>query len=113
MSCLRIRIRIRSKSNITLTVRLQISPETQSVLIEVTSSTSAGDCRATMQELLHEMVLAGFGVYNVDDVDSNVEQQLIVQQIKITDLDGNLRTVYPSKTDLQYDESLNVVIDRE
>lgn len=71
-----------------------------------------------MQELLHEMVLAGFGVFNVDDVDrstvdSNVEQQLVVQQIKITDLDGNLRTVYPSKTDLQYDESLNVVVERE
>lgn len=66
-----------------------------------------------MQELLHEMVLAGFGVYDAQGVDTNVEKQLIVQQVKITDLDGNLRTVYPSKTDLQYDESLNVVIDRE
>lgn len=61
------------------------------------------------------MLLAGFGI--LENTDSNEENTILnllnVQQIKITDLDGNLRTVYPSKTDLQFDEATNISIDRE
>lgn len=95
---------------------LQISPETQNVLIEVTSSASLNDCRLTIQELLKEMLLAGFGVLptpaNVDE-ESSVKQQLLVQQVKTTDLEGNLRAVYPSKQDLQFDENLSILVERE
>lgn len=62
------------------------------------------------------MLLAGFGV--MENVGSSDEENLVlnvlnVQQIKITDLDGNLRTVYPSKTDLHFDESCNISVERE
>ena len=61
------------------------------------------------------MLLAGFGVLeNVEtSEDNSILNILNVQQIKITDIDGNLRTVYPSKTDLQFDESSNISIERE
>lgn len=61
------------------------------------------------------MLLAGFGVLeNADASEENLILNILnVQQIKITDLDGNLRTVYPSKTDLHFDESSNISIDRE
>lgn len=74
-----------------------------------------GDCRLTIELLLKEMLLAGFGV--MENVESSEESSILnvlnVQQIKITDLDGNLRTVYPSKTDLHFDESSNISVDRE
>lgn len=93
----------------------KISPDTTNVFIEVTSNTSLGDCRATIELLLKEMLLAGFGV--MENVDANEEATILnvlnVQQIKITDLDGNLRTVYPSKTDLHFEESSNISVDRE
>lgn len=74
-----------------------------------------GDCRVTMELLLKEMLMAGFGVLeNVESSEDNLISNILnVQQIKITDLDGNLRTVYPSKTDLQFDESLNISVERE
>lgn len=66
--------------------------------------------------------MAGFGGLQVTSdaeitVESTNEQpiknQLIVQQIKITDVDGNLRAVYPSKTDLQFDENLSIIVERD
>ncbi|KAJ6636220.1 Leucine-rich repeat-containing protein 47 [Pseudolycoriella hygida] len=93
----------------------KISPETTNVLIEVTSGTSIGDCRQIIEILLKEMLLAGFGT--MENVDSSEEVTILnvlnIQQIKITDLDGNLRTVYPSKTDLHFDEPSNISVDRD
>lgn len=73
------------------------------------------DCRHTIEDLLKEMLLAGLG-YNSDaeiETDQPSLKHLTVQQVKSTDADGNLRTVYPSKTDLQFDESTNIEIERE
>ncbi len=74
-----------------------------------------GDCRTTIELLLKEMMLAGFGV--MENVDATNETSILnvlnVQQIKVTDLDGNLRTVYPNKTDLHFDESSNISVERE
>lgn len=61
------------------------------------------------------MLLAGLGVSNepsASDEQPSI-QELVVQQIKITDAEGNLKNVYPSKTDLQFDESANIVVERE
>lgn len=84
-------------------------------MIEVTSTTSMTDCRQAMEDLLREMLSASFGKPSgkVDTEESISSEQLILQQVKITDADGNLRTVYPSKTDLNYDESTNILIERE
>lgn len=73
------------------------------------------DCRHTIEELLKEMLLAGLGTTADAEAESDQPplKQLTVQQVKSTDIEGNLRTVYPSKTDLQFDESTNIQIDRE
>lgn len=106
----------------------QISPETTDVFVEVTSSTSMADCRAGIEELLVEMLLAGFGAPAEISVASNVdannsaaveterqfEHELIVQQVKSTDPEGNLRAVYPAKTDLLFEESRpTILVERE
>lgn len=90
-------------------ISLQISPETTEVFIEVTSSTSMTDCRQTIEDLLKEMLLAGFG----NSAEPADHHQLLVQQVKSTDAEGNLRAVYPSKTDLNFDESANIFVERE
>lgn len=56
-------------------------------------------------------MFAGFGVYEspTDDI-INV---LDVKQVKITDADGNLRRVYPSKSDMKVEEHENVIVERE
>lgn len=94
----------------------QISPETKDVFIEVTSSASINDCRLTIQELLTEMLLAGFGgavePATVDE-EPAFKTQLVVQQVKSTDLDGNLRNIYPSKNDLLFDDDKLILVERE
>lgn len=73
------------------------------------------DCRQTSEQLLQEMLLAGFGK-KIEPEDGDEEEavnQLTVQQVKITDKEGNLRAVYPSKSDLHFDESANIEIDRD
>lgn len=64
------------------------------------------------------MLLAGLGKSNfgdgtADGAGLDVRNELIVQQIKITDLEGNLKTVYPSKNDLNFDETANIFVERE
>lgn len=73
------------------------------------------DCRQTCEELLKEMLLAGFGkqAQLSEDDEDDIVNQLTVQQVKITDPEGNLKTVYPSKTDLYFDESANILIERD
>lgn len=76
------------------------------------------DCRIAIEELLKEMLLACIGGFcDADNADNGAElvarNQLIVQQIKITDLDGNLKNVYPSKTDLNFDETASIFVERE
>lgn len=96
-------------------IHFQITPETTEILIEITSSSSMTDCRGTMEELLKEMLSAGYGnvAEKADAEESSSFKQLNLQQVKITDADGNLRTVFPSKTDLNYDESTNILIERD
>lgn len=85
----------------------------------MTSSTSLADCRITIEELLREMLLAGLGDTSdggsdgVADDGLVLRHKLIVQQIKTTDLDGNLKTVFPSKTDLNFDENASIFVERE
>lgn len=84
----------------------------------MTSSSSLADCRIAIEELLKEMLFACIGgSSDADKADDGAERvarnQLIVQQIKITDLDGNLKNVYPSKTDLNFDEAASIFVERE
>lgn len=96
------------------------------MFVEVTSSTSMADCRAAIEDFLVEMLLAGFGTATASAaIDAagdaaavekarNFEQELIVQQVKSTDVEGNLRAVFPGKTDLLLDEKRpTILVERE
>lgn len=61
-------------------------------------------------------MLAGLGG-TVDpptvDEEPAFKTQLIVQQVKSTDLEGNLRNIYPSKNDLLFDDDKQILVERE
>lgn len=63
---------------------------TKTMLIEVTSSTSLHCCKVAIEALLKELILL-------------VGKDLEVTQMKTTDIEGNLKVVYPSKTDLNFE----------
>lgn len=67
------------------------------------------NCRLTIEELLQEMLLAGLG----SKLNQSPVKHLTVQQVECTDIEGNLLTIYPSNTDLQFDECKNIQTERE
>lgn len=92
--------------------RPQISPESTNIFIEISSHSSNSDCVDTMEALLKAMLLAGFGVKQNDSCDTT-DKTLDIRQVKITDNEGNLRRVYPAKSDLIFDEIESIAIERD
>ena len=62
-----------------------------------------------MDEFLRELVIQGLGCVQNND---NKFHELIVEQVKIVDLEGNMKSVYPSRTDAVYEDK-DVIVIRE
>ncbi|CAH1779638.1 unnamed protein product [Owenia fusiformis] len=98
----------------------KISKTTESILIEVTSSTDMHICKKVLDELLKGMLEMGCGNPPKDgatgataqDGDQEVPKQLTVEQVRVLDTEGHLKVVYPSRTDLNYG-SLPINVKRE
>ncbi|WAR03025.1 LRC47-like protein [Mya arenaria] len=112
-----------------------ISINTTDILVEVTSSTSLDTCKKIMDEVLYKMLELGLGKDRGDDMptgaakgndsDSDSDEgvvfteggqgegkksprKLLVEQVKVVDLDGGLKVLYPSRTDLPL-ETIDVI----
>ncbi|XP_029689128.1 leucine-rich repeat-containing protein 47 [Takifugu rubripes] len=110
---------------ITNSEKTKIKKTTKELLLEVTSATSLQTCKDVMDELVAKMAeLNKFTVEHQEEVSSDGEEgspqepsgpremssELIVQQVRTVDHDGNLKVVYPSKTDLNKDiDNLTVI----
>ena len=90
-------------------VTAQVSKETTDLLIEVTSSTSLDTCKKVMDELLQQMLEMGIGNTENDgdsasggdsEVALTQDQQLTLEQVKVTDGEHNLKVIYPARPDL-------------
>lgn len=68
------------------------------MFVEVTSSAGIEVARKVMDAVIKEIVLL-------------FEKDIVVQQVKSIDVEGNLKYVYPSRTDLVfgYDSIIKVV----
>ena len=77
------------------------------ILIEITSSVSLASCKTVMDTLIHQMFESGFqsSPYGEGEKGSHIEgmKGLVVEQMRVTDENGQLRVVYPSKLDLQFE----------
>lgn len=83
------------------------------ILLEVTSAQNLGSCKNIMDKLLQLMVNEGlyscrerdfYSDSSNDEVSVAELPTLILQQVKITDSNGKLRVMYPSKTDLCFND---------
>lgn len=84
----------------------KMSHESTSIFVEVTSHASLGSCKTVLDKFLLETLLLG---------QASQEQSyhtLNVQQVKIVDTEGNLKSVYPSRTDCVYEDAANVKVFR-
>ena len=102
-----------------------MSTNTKDILIEITSSDSIDICKQVMEQLIVEMLNAGITSIVTDlseqvenlnlnsssasDSSENVKPKntLIMQQVKTVDSKGNLKTVYPSRVDLNFAETVS------
>ncbi|XP_026102141.1 leucine-rich repeat-containing protein 47-like [Carassius auratus] len=105
---------------ITNSERTKIKRSTQELFLEVTSSSSLQICKDVMDALIIKMAELNKLAFDAkEDVGSDEEMDVIsdrpaedltsseltVLQVKVVDIDGNLKVVYPSKTDLMSDVS--------
>ena len=77
---------------------LQLSVSTRSVLIEISSSHSMDICRQVMDAFLRQILANQFG--EKQPADSHLRQILTLQQTRVLDDKGQLKTTFPSRTDL-------------
>lgn len=63
-----------------------------------------------MDEFLKELVIQGLGCESASQ--ETKFHEIVIEQVKIVDLEGNMKSVYPSRTDAIYEET-NIVVLRE
>jgi hypothetical protein len=107
---------------------------TKDILIEITSNHSMEFCKQIIEKLFVEMLNAGVAsklldensneamvkklselqlqadendtsVQSEDDTEKKLRHTLLLQQTKVIDSKGALKTVYPSRVDLAFDDS--------
>ena len=68
-------------------------------------------CRRVMDEFLHEIIKFDLGK---KETNSNIRQILKLQQTRVVDEKGQLKTTYPSRTDLDWNDlsQLSITIER-
>lgn len=67
--------------------------------------------RNVLDQFLKELIVSGLAD-SAEPKDTDKYNNLIVQQVKVVDTQGNLKLVYPSRADLNFSEQL-VVVSRE
>jgi hypothetical protein len=101
--------------------KTKMSANTTNILIEITSNESTDTCKKVMEELLVEMITMGITskdelgtekTQETQETDGKLRHTLIMQQVKIVDSKGNLKTVYPSRVDLQFGDSNKMRVTR-
>uniref|UniRef100_A0A4W5KRX6 Leucine rich repeat containing 47 n=1 Tax=Hucho hucho TaxID=62062 RepID=A0A4W5KRX6_9TELE len=97
---------------ITNSEKTKIRKTTKELFLEVTSSTSLQICKDVMDAII--VVSSSLSMYTKrHTVGLNPTlQKLVIQQVRTVDPDGNLKVVYPSKTDLSTDSSSKITIAR-
>ncbi|KAF2979927.1 hypothetical protein EK904_013793, partial [Melospiza melodia maxima] len=107
---------------ITNSEKTKIRKETRDLFLEVTSDTSLQICKDVMDTLILKIAeLNRSALENKEGSGSDMESDalcgpgnlnlpLVVEQVRVVDMDGNLKVLYPSKTDLATVASLLTVI---
>jgi len=112
-----------------------MSTNTRNILIEITSSENSEICKKAMEELIVEMFKNGIvskeptnldanmqmlslkderasDAENGENSESKLKSTIIMQQVKIVNSKGDLKSVYPSRVDLTFSDSNKFRVNR-
>ncbi|XP_012224681.1 leucine-rich repeat-containing protein 47-like [Linepithema humile] len=78
----------------------KMSPSTETMFVEVTSAISYTVCRNVLDEFLKELIMSGLTDSSQLKDGDKLCNNLLVEQVKIVDFEGNLKLIYPSRADL-------------
>ena len=95
---------------------MQIKTGKLDVLLEVTSPVDLATCKSVMEQLISNMLEAGLYSSHVTCTTDAAaaaaaeggKQQLVIEQVRVVNSEGQLKVVYPSRVDLQL-ESVKVI----
>lgn len=87
----------------------QIRAEKLDVLLEVTSPIDLATCKSVMEKLISKLLEAGLHSIPTGDCAGEEGQVLLIEQVRVVNSDGQLKVVYPSRIDLQFDELIKVI----
>lgn len=94
---------------------MQIKTGKLNVLLEVTSPVDLATCKSVMEQLISSMLEAGLHSSHVTCTTAAAaaaaeggKQQLVIEQVRVVNSEGQLKVVYPSRVDLQL-ESVQVI----
>lgn len=87
---------------------LQLKADKLDVLLEVTSPVDLSTCKSVMDELIRRMLEAGFHSSHMTSApaataDDGGKQELVIEQVRVINSEGQLKVVFPSRVDLQFD----------
>ncbi|UJR11692.1 hypothetical protein I4U23_015873 [Adineta vaga] len=82
--------------------RSKLSPTSESIFVEITSNHSMDTCRRVMDAFLRQVLQNGLG--KKSEQDNQYRQILVLQQTRVVDEKGQLKTTFPSRTDLDWNE---------
>ncbi|XP_011498436.1 PREDICTED: leucine-rich repeat-containing protein 47-like [Ceratosolen solmsi marchali] len=85
----------------------KMSIDTKNMFVEVTSALNQQICKKVLDEFLRELLIQGLGCESNSE---NKFNELTVEQVKIVDIEGNMKSVYPSRTDAIYEDKNLLVI---
>lgn len=83
----------------------KLSPTSESIFVEITSNHSMDICRRIMENLFKEIFSLNLAKKSRNE---NEDCLLILQQTRIVDEKGQLKTTYPSRTDLNSNEFYSI-----
>lgn len=65
--------------------------------------------RNVLDQFLKELVTFGLGCVSEQENASNYHK-LIIEQVKVVDMEGNMKLIYPSRADLNFAENFITVL---
>jgi hypothetical protein len=90
-----------------------MSEKTKSIFVEVTSASSQSMCQRILDKLLFDTLLLGISSGEHPGEGTTLQSAhhtLTVQQVRVVDKQGNLKVVYPCRTDLNFEDNTISVI---
>ena len=85
---------------------MQIKTGKLNVLLEVTSPVDLATCKSVMEQLISSMLEAGLHSSHVTSCTTTAaaeggKQEIVIEQVRVVNSEGQLKVVYPSRADLQ------------